>query len=444
MQRSWSPVSWKQFPAQFQPRYENQDEYEQVLARIRNLPPLVVPGEIEKLKIALAEAGEGRAFILHGGDCVERFADCREETIRNQMKIILQMSVILTHSLRRPLVRIGRIGGQYFKPRSRETEQAGEEEILTYRGDGVHRFEATPRGRSPDPKRLLEGFFHSALTHNYIRSLIDGGFTDLHTPYKWKLHHIEGTEKWEEYRKIVDRILEAIDFMEAFGGVNPEKLNRADFYTSHEGLHLDYEAALTKRDENSGRYYNTGAHMLWIGERTRDIRGGHVEYCRGIANPVGVKIGPGARPEDILALAERCNPHNEEGKLVFITRFGAAHVEQHLPSLAERVKKEGIACTWVCDPMHGNTALTGGGIKTRNFYSVLDEIRLSGAVFKEKGVPFGGVHFELTGDDVTECIGGAVNLRQSDLDKNYTSYCDPRLNYSQSLEMAFLISKLFE
>lgn len=442
MANPWSPDSWKQFPSLFQPRYADKEEYLDVLEQITRLPPLVAPGEVEKLRNALAEAGEGKAFILHGGDCVERFDDCREVNIRNKLKIILQMSVILTHALQRPVVRIGRIGGQYFKPRSSETEFINGKEVLTYRGDGIHRFESSPDARIPDPKRLLEGFFHSAVTLNYVRSLIDGGFADLHTPYKWKLHHIEKTDKWEEYREIVDRILEAIRFMESFGGVNPEKLHRADFYTSHEGLHLGYETALTHIDEVSGMYYNAGAHMVWIGERTRDIEGGHVEYCRGISNPVGVKLGPSVTPKEALALAEKLNPANEPGKVVFITRFGAEQAAKVLPPLIEGAVKKGVKCTWVSDPMHGNTAVTESGIKTRSFEKVLEEIRICGRIFQEAGVPFGGVHFELTGEDVTECTGGAVNVRDNDLKNNYTTYCDPRLNYSQSLEMAFLISKL--
>jgi len=442
--RMWSPDSWRRKKALYQPVYENEAAYRRICEQIAGFPPLIFPGEIDIMRKAIADAAAGRAFILQGGDCVERFDDCRDDIILDKVKIILQMSVVLIHALRKPVVRIGRIAGQYFKPRSVETEKVNGSELLTYRGDGLHRYATTPEARKPDPLRLLEGFFHAGITFNYIRSLIDGGFADLRHPDKWRLDVIEKSERWRDYRKIVERILEAIDFMETFGGVNPEKLARADFFTSHEALHLGYEEAVTKYDGQGKRYYNAGAHMVWIGDRTRDVKGSHVEYCRGIANPVGVKVGPSAEGGHILRLIETLNPSNLPGKIVLITRMGADRALDKAAGLAEQVRREGREAAWVCDPMHGNTVRSEGNRKTRSFDRILQEITETHTGLTAANVPLAGVHFEMTGQDVTECTGGAEEIRDEDLEKNYTTYCDPRLNYAQSLEMAFLLAKLMQ
>jgi len=443
-QQPWSPDSWKQYPAGQQVQYADPAAYQAALQRIGDYPPLVFPGEVDQLKRHIAKAGRGEAFILQGGNCAERFIDCTATTITNQLKILLQMSVILTYGVRKPVIRIGRIAGQYAKPRSRPTETVGDQTLPSYRGDNVNAFEFEPQARQADPDRLMLGLYHSAVTLNYIRAMIDGGFADLHHPYTWNLHRIEKTSRWPQYKEIVEQILNAIDFMESFGGARAETLGRIEFYTSHEGLLLGYEQALTHRDQQSGRYYNLGAHMLWIGERTRDPGGAHVEYFRGIANPIGVKIGPTCTAEELLRIIETLNPDNEAGRLTLITRLGADRVEQVLPALIEAVKRQGRTVTFSCDPMHGNADATDDHVKTRNFDVILQELETTFRIHAEHGTRLAGVHFELTGEDVTECIGGAENLTDSDLQRNYQTYCDPRLNYSQSLEMTFLIVKLLQ
>jgi 3-deoxy-7-phosphoheptulonate synthase len=411
----------------------------EVLSELARRPPLVACGEVDDLRAQIAQAAQGRAFILQGGDCVERFIDCDESVITNKLKILLQMSVILTHSTRCPVIRIGRIAGQYAKPRSQSTEIVGGEEILTYRGDSIHDFAPTARGRTPDPGRLLQGYFLAASTLNFIRSMIDGGFADLHQPYNWNLYGIERSAQWPEYKATVERILDAIHFMESFGGVNPDKLHRVSFYTSHEALHLPYEESLTRLDPRSGRYYNLGAHMLWVGERTRHPDGAHAEYLRGIANPIGIKVGPAADPDELIRLLDVINPSREVGRITVITRLGRQNVAAHLPAIVEAVRSSGHVVAWSCDPMHGNT-VTLSGRKTRLFEAILEDLRATFACHESLGSLTAGVHFELTGDDVSECIGGSVAPGDQDLNRNYQTYCDPRLNYDQSLEMAFLIA----
>jgi 3-deoxy-7-phosphoheptulonate synthase len=421
--------------------YPDEEYLDRVLSELVRRPPLVSAGEVDALKGQIAAAAEGKAFVLQGGDCVERFIDCNEAIITNKLKILLQMSVILTHGARRPVVRIGRIAGQYAKPRSQNTEVVDGREVLTYRGDNIHEFAPSPLGRTPDPGRLFQGYFWSSVTLNYIRSIIDGGFADLHQPYTWNLYGIEKSAQWPEYKNTVERILDAIHFMESFGGVNPDKLNRVSFYTSHEALHLPYEQALTRLDARSGRYYNLGAHMLWVGERTRDPDGAHAEYVRGIANPIGVKVGPHADVSELVRLLDTINPGREAGRVTLITRLGHQHVAVHLPPLIKAVRASGHPVAWSCDPMHGNT-VTMNGRKTRLFEAVLEDLRTTFACHESLESLLVGVHFELTGDDVSECIGGSTVPDEQDLNRNYQSYCDPRLNYDQSMEMAFLIASM--
>ena len=412
------------------------------MAEIAARPPLVFPGEVDKLRHHIALAAEGRNFVLQGGDCVERFLDCRAETIANKLKILLQMSVILTHAARRPVVRVGRMAGQFAKPRTSDTDVVDGREIPSYKGDLINDYVAKPADREPDPARLLEGYHHAVATLNYIRAMINGGFADLHHPYTWNLHAIEQTEQWPEYRQIVEHILDAIAFMESFGGADPDQLGAVEFFTSHEGLHLGYEQALTRVDEGSGRPYNLGAHMLWIGNRTRAVDGAHVEYFRGIANPIGVKIGSDIEGGEVRRLLDVLDPRAEAGRITLITRLGADRVDELLPPLISEVRATGCPVAWSCDPMHGNTRTASGGRKTRQFDDVLREVRETFRVHAEQESRLAGIHFELTADPVTECTGGAVGLSERDLASNYQSWCDPRLNYAQSMEMAFLVSRL--
>lgn len=441
--QQWTPSSWRARPAAQQPVYDDARELAQVLKELQHYPPLVFAGEVEALKQRIAQAGQGHGIILHGGYCAERFVDCAAPVIENQLRVLLQMSVILTHGARQPVIRIGRMAGQYAKPRSTPVERVNGVEMPSYRGDIVHDIAATPEARRPDPQRLLQGYYRAALTLNYVRAMIDGGFADLHNPYKWNLRSIERTREWPEYRETVEHILDAIHFMESFGGVQPERLGRVDFYVSHEGLLLGYEEALTRRDASSGRFYNLGAHLLWIGNRTRALDGAHVEYFRGIANPIGVKLDAHCGADELLTLLTRLNPANEPGRITLITRMGHGRVAEALPPLVRAVQKARCAVTWCCDPMHGNTRVVRG-CKTRAFRDVLAEVRESFTTHGRLGSHLAGVHFELTGEDVTECTGGAVGLTCKDLSRNYQSYCDPRLNCAQSLEMAFLITKLLK
>lgn len=440
----WAVDSWRRLRAVQQPDYPDKAMYEHVLQKIRTFPPLVSIGEVEKLRGHVAAASESKAFILQGGDCAERFIDCNERMIANRLKILLQMSVILTYGIRMPIVKIGRIAGQYAKPRSKNKERIDGAEIPSYRGDSVNSFEPDPVARIANPKRLLQSYYHASMTLNYIRAMIDGGFADLHHPYHWNLHSIEQSKKWPAYRNVVERILDAVDFMEAFGGTRPESLGKIDFFVSHEGLLLGYEEALTRKDPESGRFYNLGAHTVWIGERTRALDGAHVEYFRGIANPIGIKIGPGCDVEELLDLLAVLNPRNESGRIILITRLGIDHVADKLPPIVRAVQKAKQRVAWSCDPMHGNIISSNGNRKTRDFSAILGEFQHCFRIHRELKNFLAGAHFELTGEDVTECIGGAVELKDDDLAKNYETYCDPRLNYAQSLEIAFLITQLFQ
>lgn len=470
--------SWHNHRATHQIAYGDPAALAAVLQQIRHLPPLVFPGEVGDLAASLVDAAEGRAFVLHGGDCVERFADCRPGRIADRLKILLQMSVVLTYAARTPVVRIGRMAGQYFKPRSRETELIDGREVLTYRGDPVHRFrrdeaptgESGPAGadgpagpstspapadlapghapdapdfRAPRPERLLEGYFHAAATLNYIRAMISGGFADLHHPHAWDLDSMRTTPRWEEYRAMVERILDAIHFMESFGGVDEAAVGNVRFYTSHEALHLPWEDALT-RPVDDGRHFNLAAHTVWLGARTSDPAGAHVAYLAGIANPIGIKVPPDRTPEELTRLLDVLDPGRTPGRITLISRMGRRHVEEELPRLIRSVRTSGHPVIWSVDPMHGNTETTASGRKTRRFDAILEELRSAFAVHRSEGSRVQGVHFELTGDDVTECVGGSVPLGEADLERNYESWCDPRLNYTQSMEMAFLLAQLIE
>ncbi len=444
----WSPESYTKREAAQAIEYADPQALEAAVAKLRSLPPLVTSWEIETLKQQLAEAQEGRRLVLQGGDCAETLDDCRPEVISNKLKILLQMSLVLVHGSMRPVVRIGRFAGQYAKPRSSATETrvspSGEPLALpSYYGDLVNRMEFTPEKRVADPRLLVEAYEHAALTLNFIRSLSAGGFADLHHPEQWDLSFFEQADLPEdlrdEYQRTSHQLAEALRFMEAIGERKVDDLTRVTFYTSHEGLNLHYESAQTRTVPRRSGYWDLTTHLPWIGERTRQLDGAHVEFFRGIRNPVGVKIGPSCEPDELCRLVETLNPSDEPGKLVVISRMGAGRAADRLPRLLAAMKRAGRRVLWICDPMHGNTQTTDGGIKTRSFKDILREIEVSMDVHAAEGTVFGGVHFELTGEDVTECIGGGVT--EADLPTNYASACDPRLNYRQSLEMAFRITR---
>ncbi|WP_257456950.1 class II 3-deoxy-7-phosphoheptulonate synthase [Archangium lipolyticum] len=442
---TWSPTSWKTKPITQDVHYEEQKEVEEVVAELGRLPPLVTSWEVERLRELLAEAQQGRRFLLQGGDCAESLSDCRPDIITNRQKIILQMSLVLIHGGHRPVIRVGRIAGQYAKPRSKPTETRGGVELPSYFGDLVNRPEFTPEARRADPRLMLACYHHAAMTLNFVRSLSDGGFADVHHPEYWDLSFFRQAavpgELREEYEQTTRKLSEALRFMEALGERTVADLTRVDFYTSHEGLNLHYESAQTRQVPWRQGWYDLTTHLPWIGERTRALDGAHVEFFRGIRNPVGVKLGPSVSPADAVRLAEQLNPDNEPGKLVLITRMGAQKVADALPPVVEAMRRAGRLVLWVCDPMHGNTVSTSSGIKTRNFDDVLHEVERSFDVHEQLGSYLGGVHFELTGEDVTECMGGAVGITEKDLERNYATLCDPRLNYRQALEMSFRLAR---
>lgn len=440
---SWNPDSWKDKPYAQDVAYEDPNALEGVLEKLRSLPPLVTSWEVEKLKGLVAEAQAGKRFLLQGGDCAETLADCRPAIIANKLKILLQMSLVLIHAGKKPVIRVARIAGQYAKPRSNPTETQDGVRLPSYFGDLVNRPEFTAEARRADPRALLHGYTHAAMTLNFVRSLSAAGFADIHHPEYWDLGFFQRADLPDElrieYERTTEKLGEALRFMEALGEGSVDELSRVDFYTSHEGLNLHYESVQTRRVPRREGNYLLTTHMPWIGERTRALDGAHVEFFRGVENVVGVKLGPKVDPYDAVKLFTALSPTNEAGKLVAITRMGASNVEKALPPLIEAVRKANRRVLWVCDPMHGNGITTGTGLKTRSFDDILTEIELSFAVHRKVGSALGGVHFELTGEDVTECIGGG--LTEADLDKRYLSVCDPRLNYAQALEMAFRVGR---
>ncbi len=438
----WTPDAWQIKPAAQQPNYPDAAVLERALTQLSHLPPLVTSWEIENLRKQLAEAASGHRFMLQGGDCSESLEDCESGSIARKLKILLQMSLVLVHGLRKPVIRVGRFAGQYAKPRSADIETRKGISLPSYRGDMINRQGFTLEERTPDPELLLRTYERSALTINFIRALVDGGFADLHHPEYWDLDFVSKSPRAAEYTKRVEAIGESLRFMETLTGNTIAAINRVDFFTSHEGLHLPYEQAQTRRVPRRPGYYNLATHFPWIGERTRSLDGAHVEYFRGIANPIGVKISASISPREVVALIERLNPENEPGRLTLIHRMGAAQVDQALPPLVKAVKRRGLHVLWCCDPMHGNTETTSRGIKTRRFEKILTELEHSFFILRDNKVTLGGVHFELTGENVTECVGGASGIRESDLHLDYRTQVDPRLNYEQAMEMAFLLAQL--
>ncbi|HSN71769.1 MAG TPA: 3-deoxy-7-phosphoheptulonate synthase class II [Steroidobacteraceae bacterium] len=438
----WHPASWQSRRAEQQPQYRDRPALDAVVAELSRLPPIVVSWEIESLRDHLAAAQRGHRFVLQGGDCAESFADCDSDKIAKKLKILLQMSLVLLNGLKQPIVRIGRMAGQYAKPRSADTETRDGLTLPSYRGDLVNRPEFTAAAREPDPQLLLRGYERSALTLNFVRALIDGGFADLHHPEYWDLDFVRHSPLRDAYERLVASISDSLDFFEAISGNAVHQTSRVDFYASHEALHLLYEQAQTRYIERRKCWYNLSTHMPWIGMRTAALEGAHVEYCRGIANPIGIKVGPAMSVEWLQGLIAVLNPKNEPGRLTLIHRMGDAQIEQRLAPLVEGVRATGSPVLWICDPMHGNTESTAGGIKTRRFDNIVSEVEAAFRIHRELGSVLGGVHFELTGEDVTECTGGARGLTDADLARAYRSQVDPRLNYEQALELAMRIAGL--
>ncbi len=436
----WTPQSWQQHDALQQPTYHDAGGLADVLRQLGTLPPLVTSWEIERLKQQLAEAAAGDRFLLQGGDCAENFAECESDNIAAKLKILLQMSLVLVHGTRKRITRVGRFAGQYAKPRSSDTETRDDVTLPTYRGDIINDIAFTEAARTPDPQRLLRGYERSALTLNFIRSLIDGGFADLHHPEYWDLGFIEHSPRAREYQQIVHAIGESLRFMETLAGQRIGDINRVDFFTSHEGLHLPFEQALTRTVPRRDGWYNLSTHMPWIGMRTADPEGAHVELFRGVNNPLGVKIGPAMSDDQLARLLDVLHPDNEPGRLTLIHRYGAHDIAAHLPRHLETIKQSGKTVLLCCDPMHGNTETTATGIKTRKFEHIMAELVQAFEIHAAAGTYLGGVHIELTGENVTECTGGARGLNDEDLKDAYKSQVDPRLNYEQALELALLIA----
>ncbi len=441
MTQDWTPDSWQRFPALQQPTYPDPVALRQALDELGGLPPLVTSWEIAALREQFAAASSGRAFVLQAGDCAERFADCSSPRITNQLKILIQMSLVLVQAARKPVVRVGRFAGQYAKPRSSDYEMVDGVKLASYRGDLINRNEPNEAARTPDPSLLVKGYQHAALTLNFIRALVKGGFADLHHPEYWNLSWTGHSPQANEYRRLLRSITDSLCFMENILGTPAGGSERIDFYTSHEALHLGYEQAQTRRVPHRPGWFNLSTHFPWIGIRTAMLDGAHVEYMRGISNPVGVKVGLPTQPDELVRLAERLDPANEPGRLVLIHRFGADRIADGLPPLIRAIRRSGRSVLWLSDPMHGNTHATASGLKTRSFDDIENELSQSFDIHAAEGSLLGGIHIELTGENVTECTGGARGLSEGDLGQAYESEVDPRLNYEQSLELALLVAR---
>ncbi|MDP6568165.1 MAG: 3-deoxy-7-phosphoheptulonate synthase class II [Alphaproteobacteria bacterium] len=448
MATQWTPASWRELTAKQMPDYADPAALGAVLDKLHSFPPLVFAGEVNEMCRRLAQVAEGQAFLLQGGDCAESFAEFHPDNIRDTFRVLMQMAVVLTFGGSVPVIKVGRMAGQFAKPRSSPTEEIDGQELPIYRGDIVNGIDFDEVSRRPDPSRLLTAYSQAAATLNLLRAFAQGGYADLHKVHRWNLSFIEGTEAAARYRELCDRITEALDFMGACGidGDSVPEMRQTDFYTSHEALLLHYEQAMTRQDTITriGGWYDTAAHMVWVGDRTRQPDGAHVEYCRGINNPLGLKAGPSLDPDELLTLIDTLNPDNEPGRLTLICRMGADQVLEKLPPLIRAVQREGHKVIWSCDPMHGNTIKSSTGYKTRPFDRILAEVRGFFAVHQGEGSHPGGIHVEMTGRDVTECLGGAQLIDEGQLASRYHTHCDPRLNASQSLELAFLIAEMLK
>jgi 3-deoxy-7-phosphoheptulonate synthase len=439
----WSLTSWTQKTARQLPDYPDPEALDDTLKHLATLPPLVTSWEIKTLKERLAEAAIGKRFLLQGGDCAEAFGDCTADVITSRLKIMLQMSLVLTYGLNTRVVRVGRFAGQYAKPRSSATETRGGQTLPSYRGDIINGSAFTPEARQPDPKRLIQAYHSSSATLNLVRALTQGGFADLHHPEYWDLDFMQQSPLADEYRAMVDAIEDTLSFLGTVTDRPVNSLERASFHTSHEALHLPYEQSMTRTVPHQPGFFNLGTHFPWIGKRTGHPDEAHVEYARGISNPLGLKVGPDMTPSRLKRLMRTLNPDDEPGRLTLITRFGADQVADRLPTMIDAARATGQTVLWCCDPMHGNTEKTASGVKTRRFANILDELNQAFDIHAHEGSHLGGVHFELTGENVTECMGGARGLTETDLERAYKSHVDPRLNYEQSLEMAFNIIRKY-
>ena len=442
----WSRDSWRTKPVQQAPDYPDRAALAQVEAQLATFPPLVFAGEARKLKKSLAAVAAGQSFLLQGGDCAETFAEHSADNIRDLFRVFLQMAVVMTFAAASPVVKVGRVAGQFAKPRSAPTEKRGDIELPSYRGDIINDIEFTPEARIPDPRRQLDAYRQSAATLNLLRAFATGGYANLENAHRWMLGFVKDSPQSHRYQEVADRITETLGFMKAIGldAESHPELRQTEFFTSHEGLLLGYEEAMTRIDSTTGDPYATSGHMLWIGDRTRQADHAHLEYCRGIKNPIGLKCGPSLKSDDLLRLIDILNPENEAGRLTLICRFGSDKIVDHLPALIRAVKKAGRTVVWSCDPMHGNTINAAGGYKTRPFDRIMSEIRTFFAVHQAEGTYAGGVHLEMTGKNVTECIGGARMIGESDLREQYDTTCDPRLNAEQAIEVAFLVAELLK
>jgi 3-deoxy-7-phosphoheptulonate synthase len=434
--------TWRGLPAAQQPKWPDPSLVRAVTADLAEQPPLVFVGECDLLRGRLSAAASGEAFVLQGGDCAETFAGSTVDAVREKIETLLQMALVLTYAASVPVVKIGRMAGQFAKPRSRPTETRDGTELPAYRGDAVNGFEFTPEARQPDPARLLQAYNSAAVTLNLCRAYAHGGYADLHQAHAWNRDFVAQSPAGRRYEQLAGEIDRALAFMRACG-VDSEELHGVEIYASHEALLLEYERALTRIDPRTGSPYDLSAHLVWIGERTRDLDGAHVEFCRRIRNPIGVKLGPAASPEDAVALVERLNPDREPGRLTFITRMGAERIRDLLPPLVEKVTAHGAPVVWVCDPMHGNTFEAPSGHKTRRLDHIFDEVAGFFEVHRALGTHPGGIHVEFTGDDVTECIGGGYEIAEADLQDRYETACDPRLNRSQALDLAFMVAEMY-
>jgi 3-deoxy-7-phosphoheptulonate synthase len=446
MSERWTPSSWRMKPIQQVPVYPDAGALAAVEEQLAGFPPLVFAGEARKLKRALAKVAAGEAFLIQGGDCAESFAEHSADNIRDFFRLFLQMAVVLTFAGSSPVVKVGRVAGQFAKPRSAPTETVDGVELPSYRGDIINGIDFTEASRTPDPVRQLDAYRQSAATLNLLRAFATGGYANLENAHRWMLGFVKDSPLSSRYEELAGRITETLDFMRAIG-LDPEahpELRATDFYTSHEALLLGYEQALTRIDSTSGDWYATSGHMIWIGDRTRQPDHAHVEYCRGIRNPVGLKCGPSTTPEGLIRLIDLLNPENEAGRLTLIARFGAEKVGDHLPALVRMVEREGRKVVWSCDPMHGNTVKADSGYKTRPFDLILSEVRTFFEVHRAEGTHAGGLHLEMTGKNVTECTGGARAISDAELSDRYHTHCDPRLNAEQALEAAFLVAELLK
>ena len=442
MKENWSPQSWKFKKALHQPVYDNVTKLNKITKKMKKLPPLVFAGEVRELKCELAKCADGKGFLLQAGDCAESFAEFHPNYIRDTFRVIMQMAVILSFASGVPVVKLGRLAGQFAKPRSSPIEKKGDLELPSYLGDMINCIDFSKKAREPDPERMIQAYNQAASTQNLLRAFAYGGYADLSTIQSWNLDFVKKSKQGSNFKNLANRISECLNFMNACGvnNHNVRQLSETNFYISHEALLLPYESAFTRIDSTTGDWYNVGAHMLWIGDRTRDLNGAHVEFCSGISNPIGIKVGPTTEHHELVKVINRINPKNEAGKIILIVRMGAGNIEKLYPPIIKAIKKNKLKVVWSCDPMHANTEKAKSGYKTRNFKNILSEVKSFFKVHKSEGTYAGGIHLEMTGQNVTECMGGMQKISDKDLSSRYHTHCDPRLNASQSIELAFLIA----